>query len=886
MTQRSLVLQSDRPILEPYPYQVEASDALHHHICAKETNPCVVIPTGGGKSLLIAWIIQRWKDQHPPFRVCILAHRKELVEQNSSELADVWPDADIGVYSAGLRRRDMDNSILFASIDSVFKRGGEFAPFDVVIVDEAHRIPPSGEGKYRSFLKMQRIQNANLRVIGFTATAYRMTGPLCHKDHILQEVCYEAHIHALIKDGYLCKLWSRRSEIQPNLADVRRNSGGDYVLQSLAKAVDKADVVSKAIANAVGHIKTHGRKNIIFFCVDVAHVKKVSAELMRYGIRAPYVTASTPVRERDRIAREFKSGQIKAICNVNVYTEGFNAKQVDCICLLRPTLSKGLYCLDMKTEVLTPGGWSQDICVGDPVATFDISTGSICYEPATGFIKRPVMKNEKFCSIKGPSIDVRVTDKHQMIARTSKHREWNMRTAKELSSLRAGAYIPVSGLKEGLPGLPLTDAEIRFIGWVMTDGNINKQNKAITISQGEHQPWLPLIEKCIKECGFKYNRIVRKRSSQFKSSSNAVLFTISRGKPRGRDKHLRGWSALEPYLSKDFSPQLQSLTERQFDVLLEAIHLGDGSKQAGQYWTRRSYHIASGNEVFAERLQIAGITHGYRSSVSVHAYNVSPLYVIHLKKTDSINVGSKYDSRPTWEMSNGFGEECWCVETPSGTIITRRNGKVAIVGNCQMVGRGLRIHPDKDDCLILDYAHCIDEHGPVDCIDAGMTPLYECGECGNMFSRQIRICPHCGWEIPKKIVEKAEAEERERRLHEIAASNGSILSGAPEDLEVHSVAVRRHKKEGKPDSLRVEYRCGLSVTREWICLDHDGPAGHKACDWWIKRFGPPAPTVDEALQNLFLNGMIADVTKSITVVQRGKYKEITAYNILPGGKNE
>ena len=515
--------------------------ALHEHICTKNTNPCVVIPTAGGKSIIMAWAIQRWKDDHPPLRVCILAHRKELVLQNSGELEDAWPSADIGVYSAGLGKRDMDNSIIYASIDSVFNRGGEFAPFDVIIVDEAHRIPPAGEGKYRTFISMQRLQNKALRVVGFTATPFRMSGPLCHKDHILNEVCYEAKIHDLIRDGYLCRLWSRRGNEQPNLANVRRNSGGDYVIESLSKEVDTQEIVSKAIRDAVENIRRYMRKSCIFFCVDVAHCHHVSKELRTYGIHAPAITGDTGNRERDKAVRDFKDNRITAICNVNVYTEGFNAKQVDCIVLLRPTLSRGLY--------------------------------------------------------------------------------------------------------------------------------------------------------------------------------------------------------------------------------------------------------------------------------------------------------------------------------------------------VQMVGRGLRIHPSKQDCLILDYAHCIDEHGPIDCIDAGGIALVTCRECENVFSRQVRICPHCGWEIPKQEVEEMEEADRKRRLHEIQASNRDILSGTPEEVPVDRVNVHRHVKAGMPDSLRVEYQYGLSTFREWICLDHEGFAGSKAKAWWRKRFGEPVPTVNDALESLLTASAIKEATESITVVRRGKYVEITDYKL-------
>ena len=103
-------------MLQPRPYQGEALRFLDEHLMTKDTNPCVVIPTGGGKSILMAWAIQKWKQDYPALRVVILAHRKELVEQNSEELKGLELFGDIGIYAAGLKKRDTENSIIYASI--------------------------------------------------------------------------------------------------------------------------------------------------------------------------------------------------------------------------------------------------------------------------------------------------------------------------------------------------------------------------------------------------------------------------------------------------------------------------------------------------------------------------------------------------------------------------------------------------------------------------------------------------------------------------------------------------------------------------------------------------------------------------------------------------
>jgi hypothetical protein len=89
---------------------------------------------------------------------------------------------------------------------------------------------------------------------------------------------------------------------------------------SLAEAVDTEDVVSRAASSFMGHIAREKRKSIVIFCVDVDHCRRVSAELRKYGVEAPVVTANTPAKERDRIAEEFKRGRYAHLCNVNFMT--------------------------------------------------------------------------------------------------------------------------------------------------------------------------------------------------------------------------------------------------------------------------------------------------------------------------------------------------------------------------------------------------------------------------------------------------------------------------------------------------------------------------------------------------------------------------------------
>jgi DNA repair protein RadD len=157
------------------PYQRDAVDAVWNHIAASETNPAVVLPTGSGKTHVIAELcrdaVQKWNG-----RVVVLAHVKELLEQAAGKLRAVAPDLPVGVFSAGLGRRDLGYAVTIAGVQSVYQRAHDLGPLDLVIVDEAHLIPPDGEGMYRRFLSDARGLCDHQRVIGPRSFAHRRAG--------------------------------------------------------------------------------------------------------------------------------------------------------------------------------------------------------------------------------------------------------------------------------------------------------------------------------------------------------------------------------------------------------------------------------------------------------------------------------------------------------------------------------------------------------------------------------------------------------------------------------------------------------------------------------------------------------------------------------------
>ena len=337
----SLLPTPEVPPLTLRPYQAEAVQAVYAHLRSRDDNPLVVIPTAGGKTAVMATIcrdaVAKWGG-----RVLILAHVKELLEQTAGTLQRVAPDLDIGVYSAGLGSRDTRHPIIVAGIQSVYRRACELDGFDLVLIDEGHMIPLEGEGMYRQFLADAKAVNPNIRVIGLTATPYRLKGGMIAQvDHFLNHVCYEIGVKELIVQGFLCPLKSRAGKSKANL-DRLHVRGGEFVAAEVEAAMDNYTLVQSACKEIVE--LTRERNNILIFTSGVGHGQHIARTIKRMsGQECGFVCGETPGLEREGTLHRFKAGELKYLANVNVLTTGFDAPNIDCVVLLRPTNSPGLY---------------------------------------------------------------------------------------------------------------------------------------------------------------------------------------------------------------------------------------------------------------------------------------------------------------------------------------------------------------------------------------------------------------------------------------------------------------------------------------------------------------------------------------------------------------
>jgi DNA repair protein RadD len=323
-------------------YQREATDALYRYAEEGGKSGLIVIPTGGGKSLVIATICKEIIEQYPAMRIGVVTHVKELIKQNTDELLKNWRQAPVGMFSAGVGRKDYSKSpIMFMGVQSVFNKAKDLGPFDLLLIDEAHLVPRSAETMYGRFIGDLRFQMPNMRIVGLTATPYRLdSGRLEGKNGIFRDIIYDVNVRDLIEQGYLSQLISKATLARINTEGLHKRAG-EYVSSEIDERARVPSVVESAVKEIVEVGKT--RAGWLCFCTSVDHAAQVRDEIRKHGITCEMVVGDTPSGERDRIVEGYKARRIRCLTSVGVLTTGFNAPHVDLIALLRPTLSTGLY---------------------------------------------------------------------------------------------------------------------------------------------------------------------------------------------------------------------------------------------------------------------------------------------------------------------------------------------------------------------------------------------------------------------------------------------------------------------------------------------------------------------------------------------------------------
>lgn len=356
---------------EPRWYQQECVDALFDYFTThggvdasgwpKKANPLICLPTGTGKSHVIADFIKLAMQRHPGTRIFMSTHVKELIKQNASKLQEAWPLAPLGIYSAGLKSRDTIQPIIFGGIQSAVGKFPLFGKRDLLIVDEAHLIGPGADTSYLKFIDEltgtaegipANSPNCNpfLKVIGLTATPYRLGMGLMTNGPIFTDIAYNLctidGFTRLIAEGYLCTLIPKRTKTELDISNVGM-SQGEFAQGELQNAVDKSEVTFAALKETVEH--GHDRRSWLLFASGIEHARHIQEMLSSaFGIPCGIYHSNTKEFPRTDLENQvdldnWKAGNLRAIVNMNGLTTGVDNPFCDLIAMLRPTMSPGLW---------------------------------------------------------------------------------------------------------------------------------------------------------------------------------------------------------------------------------------------------------------------------------------------------------------------------------------------------------------------------------------------------------------------------------------------------------------------------------------------------------------------------------------------------------------
>lgn len=744
--------------------------------------PVFVGPTGMGKTQMFSAMAHGAANKDN--RVLILSHRIELVDQISDALTR-W-EVPHGFIAAGYPTAPAQ--CMVASVQTLIRRLDTIPEPQLIICDECHHARAK---TFETILTHW----PRAKIVGFTATPIRNSGESLGK--IFDDLIIGPTVQELINGGWLVQ----PIVFGPETVDTSRlhTRAGDYVASESEQLVNTPSITGSALE--MYRKKTNGLPALAF-CVSVQHAHDVAKQFRDADYSAMALDGGTDREIRRGVVRDFRDRKITLLASCELFSEGFDCPGVQVGIMLRPTQSEVIYrqqCLDSSTEILTKRGWLKrgEITNADIVAAFDVHENKSEWCPVEEIISRPLADGEEMYAISSPHLDIRVTADHIMIVRSQSPTSirWIGEYAWKTAIRESMFKIPVAA-HSATEDAALSDDEIRFLGWWLTDGTKNKTTNQLIIAQSASKPvHCDEIRRVIAACGLKCSLYIAKRTGQFAAHAPSMNFQISYGMPRGRDKHLRGWKHLEAWIDKSIPSIYETLSDRQIGVLLGAMNLGDGvNSRKTITWVPRTMSITCGdNETMANRLQSILVMRGFRCNQSSIQYpgrarwfylQINEKHYATVAGTnlrDGMIEGKSY-VRSRFERSTRLpAEMVWCVRNRLGTLFTRRNGKVAIIGNC---GRILRPEPGKSHAWILDHVNNWERFGLPHwdreqpwSLDGEDTPKKKkatsvkvCPQCWVAMRSEARKCPECGHAFAPKprVVEQKDGELVELTPEEVA----------------------------------------------------------------------------------------------------------------------
>lgn len=323
--------------ISPRPDQIVAQAAIISALDAGVSRPLAVAPMAWGKSVLIGMLVRTLLARGR--RVLVLAHRRELLEQNAGVLRRLDADLDAGVMCAGLGRDDADSRALIASTATAYRRLGRIGAVDVIVLDEAHLCGPGTS----TMLATIREGLGDPPLVGLTATPFRGDGSLLVEAGLFDAIAHETSLRQALDAGQLCPLVTKA----PKSGRIDTSGvpvvAGEFHARALEAAAMAGDTTRRAIERTVEVARAERRRSWLIFSSGVNHAGQIAEELRRLGVSTAVIVGTTPAEERDAAIEAFRAGDLTALVNAFVLTTGFDATRIDLVAFLRATCSPVLW---------------------------------------------------------------------------------------------------------------------------------------------------------------------------------------------------------------------------------------------------------------------------------------------------------------------------------------------------------------------------------------------------------------------------------------------------------------------------------------------------------------------------------------------------------------
>lgn len=837
--------------MQPRHYQIAARDATYKffRLNKEDCNPVLVLPTGTGKSLILKMIAEDVVNKRHG-RCMILAHRKELLAQTGEKI-----DGYVTAYSASLGQKNLKGDIVLGQIQSIHRKAREVGDLDLVMVDEAHLVSPDEETMFASFLAELRNRNPKMRMVGLTATPYRMKeGSIVGPEGPFHAIAYEYPIAQAVQEGYLTPLVSvqPKQHVSHEGLHVR---AGEYVTSEVEERFTA--IIAPACQEILAY--TADRNHVLVFCASRKH-----AHIVAEALGGRCVTGDMATAERDKNIADFKAGQFKFLVNVDVLTTGFDATLVDAIAMLRSTFSRGLFLQICGRGMRLHAGKTDCIAEGQLVLT---NQGEVPIENVTTDMK--VWDGVEFVNHDGAICKgIQSVIEYAGLVATPDHRVWTKEGWKTLGEC-AVEQAEIAATGNGRQAI--READGLFVTHSLPKDGC--RSKSPVRADNVHA-----VRSCFGEVLSQHSQVdsrmqtLRPAEDCRDSDTSLAVVTLPRCKGPLHEPEQHEVCRLR----RAWYPVSVQDTEGHGDV-------SDGTLPSGKTPANRPNQ------------QRRSLCDWEPSDGCRESQHVQP-ECRHSERSGDAQV---QDTAPGSEVRGRDNRD----PAASGADIRGNQGQVLQPGLVQAQRRvwdilnagprhrftcqGLLV----SNCAFLDFGGNVRKHGPIDAPYEAPRKVWSkestdpaevmakdwlCPECGLLNSTGFAKCDHCDFVRTRPI------------QHEVQAAHEAIMLSAGiqpkrrrwEDVDDVRYYVHIPRDPEKPRSLLVEYRIAESIdrVREWVCFEHEGYARKKAEQWWGERSEDPVPaSVDEA-QWLADAGSCAKAIR-IQVDSTEKFPRVVGYDL-------